>query len=98
MRLSDSMLIELLKKSGKVNEEQITALLTKQKTENKPLQELVFKDNIISEAELTQVYAKDIDVPYVELDPKAIRKEVLKLIPERIAQQYMAVVYDLRGD
>jgi type IV pilus assembly protein PilB len=39
-----------------------------------------------------------IEVPFVELIPRNLRKEVLKLIPERIARQYMAIVFDVKAD
>lgn len=98
MRISDSLVIELLKKSGRVNEQQLNSLVAQQQAEKKTLQEVVLKSNALTEKELTQLYAKVIDVPFIELDPKHVRKEVLKLIPERIARQYNAVVFDLRGD
>jgi type IV pilus assembly protein PilB len=98
MRISDSLVIELLKKSGRVNEQQLNSLVAQQQAEKKSLQEIVLKNNALTEKELTQLYAQVIDVPFVELDPKTVRKEVLKLIPERIARQYNAVVWDLRGD
>lgn len=98
MRISDSFVVELLKKSQKVNEEQLNNLLSQQKTEKKTLQEVVIKNNALSEKELTQLYAAHIDVPFVELSPRNIRKEVLKLIPERIARQYNAVLFDIKMD
>jgi type IV pilus assembly protein PilB len=98
MRISDSLVIELLKKSGRVNEQQLNSLIEQQHTEKNPLQEVVLKNNTLTEKELTQLYAQIIDVPFIELDPKHVRKEVLKLIPEHIARQYNAVVFDLRGD
>lgn len=98
MRISDSLVVELLKKSQKVNEEQLNNLLSQQKTEKKTLQEVVIKNNALSEKELTQLYAAHIDVPFVELSPRNIRKEVLKLIPERIARQYNTVLFDIKMD
>jgi type IV pilus assembly protein PilB len=58
-----------------------------------PLQDLVIKANIISEKELTKLYAEEIEVPFIELDPKNISTEILKLIPERVANQYKIVLY-----
>jgi type IV pilus assembly protein PilB len=52
----------------------------------------------LTEQELTQAYAAKIDVPFVELIPRNIKKEVLKLIPEHIAQQYNAVLFDVKDD
>ncbi len=98
MRISDSLVIELLKKSQKVNDEQLQNLLTQQKTEKKPLQDVVIRSSLLSEKELTQLYSQEIEVPFVEIVPKSLRKEVLKLIPERIARQYNAILFDIRED
>jgi glycerol-3-phosphate dehydrogenase len=96
MRISDALVIGLLKESRKVSDEQIRNLLDQQKTEKKPLQDIVIKDNILPEADLTKLYAAKIDVPYVELVPKNLRKEVFGLIPEHIAHQYNAILFDIK--
>ena len=38
------------------------------KTEKKPLQDLVIKNNLLSEKDLTKLYADEIEVPFVELN------------------------------
>jgi len=98
MRIGDSLVIELLRNSQKVNEEQLRNLLEQQKTEKKPLQDVAIRGNLLSEKELTELYAKRIDVPFIEINPKNLTKDVLKLIPERIARQYNAIVYELSQD
>jgi type IV pilus assembly protein PilB len=98
MRISDALVLELLRNSQKVDEEQLHSLVDQQRTEKKPLQDIVIKNNALTEQELTQAYAAKIDVPFVELIPRNIKKEVLKLIPEHIAQQYNAVLFDVKDD
>jgi type IV pilus assembly protein PilB len=98
MRISDALVIGLLRESRKVNEEQLHQLLEQQKTDKRPLQELVIKDNILPDTDLTKLYATKIDVPFVEIIPKNIRRDVLKMIPERIARQYNAILFDIRPD
>jgi type IV pilus assembly protein PilB len=98
MRISDSLVIELLQKSHKLSPEQIGNFITQQQTENKPLLEIVESSALLSEKEFTKLYADKIDVPYVELIPRNLRKEILRLIPERIARQYNAVLFDVRED
>ena len=96
MRISDALVIELLKAGHKVTDEQIDSLLEQQKTEKKPLQELVIKSNLLPEADLIKLYAARIDVPFVELTPKNLRKEVFSQIPEHIARQYNAILFDIQ--
>src|SRR5581483_1968182 len=98
MRISDALVTTLLKESNKVTDEQIHTLLEQQKTEKKPLQDIVIKTNILPEADLTKLYAAKIDVPFVELVPRNLRKETFGLIPEHIARQYNAILFDIKPD
>jgi len=98
MRISDALVIGLLKESRKVSDEQLHKLLEQQKTEKRPLQDLVLKNNLLPETDLTKLYAAKIDVPFVEIVPKNLRREVLGLIPEHIARQYNAVLFDITKD
>lgn len=98
MRVSDKLVEELLTSSNKVTPEQLTSLKEQEKNEHKPLQDIVITANLISEKELTQAFAEQIDVPFVEINVKDIEKDTLHLIPERIARQYGVVVYGLDED
>ncbi len=98
MRINDALVLDMLRTNNKVDEEQIKTLLDAQRTEKKPLQDIVIASNIITEKELTQEYAARTEVPFVEIIPKNLRKDVLKLIPEHIARQYNVVLFDVRED
>jgi type IV pilus assembly protein PilB len=93
MRISDALVKDLLLKSGKVSEDQIQAVRDQSGNSKAALQDVVIKGNLISEKDLTKLYAEEIEVPFVELDPKDIKREILKLIPDRIANQYKVVLY-----
>ena len=95
MRITDSLVEKLLQNGKKATKEQLAALREQKKTDKLPLQDLVVKNNLVSEQELTKLYATEIDVPYVELNAKEIKPATLKLLPERIARQYNAVVFDV---
>ncbi len=97
MRISDALVEKLVHAHG-VGAEQLETLHSQAQTEKKPLQDLVLKANLISEKDLTRLYAKEIDVPYAELSARDIKRDVLRLIPERIARQYKAVVFDVAED
>jgi type IV pilus assembly protein PilB len=98
MRINDALVVELLKASHKVGDDQIKILLDQQKTNHRPLVDLVMQSNLVGEKEFIQSYAERIDVPFVEIVPKNIRKDVLHLIPEHIARQYGAVLFDVTED
>jgi type IV pilus assembly protein PilB len=93
MRISDATIQELLRKASKLSDSQLALLQEEQKRSNRPLQDLVIKNDIVSDKELTQLYATFADIPFIEFDPKNITKEMLAQIPERIARQYNAVVF-----
>jgi type IV pilus assembly protein PilB len=98
MRVSDALVEKLLKAATKISDEQLAALHEQEKTEKKPLQDLVIKNGLITEKDLTKLYAAEADVPYIELNAKDIKREVLKAIPERIARQYKVVVFGTDED
>lgn len=94
MRISDSLVEQLLSKNKTITQEQLVTLKAQEEKEKKPLQDLVIKNNLITEKELTKLYAAEIDVPFVELSAREIKLDVLKQLPERIARQYKAVVFE----
>ncbi len=98
MRISDALVEKLLVGADRVTSDQLAALKEQEKAEKKPLQDLVIAGNLITEKDLTQLYAEEIDIPYVELNPKEIKREILKLIPERIARQYGVILFGIDKD
>lgn len=98
MRVSDVFVEQLLKKSGKVTDEQLAGLRERVQQEKKPMQDLAVSSNLITEVQLTKAYAEEIEVPFVEIDPKKLDRDTLHLIPERIARQYLAVPIGLDKD
>lgn len=98
MRINDALVLDMLRINHKVDQEQIKSLLDAQRTEKKPLQDIALANNIVTEKELTQEYAARIEVPFIEIVPKNLRKDILKLIPEHIARQYSVVLFDVRED
>lgn len=98
MRIPDSLVEKLLLNSKQISKEQLAALREQEETEKRPLQDLAIRNNLITEKDLTKLYADEIEVPFVELNAKEIKLDVLKLLPERIARQYNAVVFDVDGE
>ena len=98
MRVSDALVEKLLTATGKFSYEQLKAFREQEKNEKKPLQDIVVAGGALSEKELTKLYAAEIEVPFVEFTPRELHKNVLKLIPERVARQYHAVAFDVDED
>lgn len=98
MRISDALVEKLLVNADRLTNEQLASLEEQRAAEKKPLQDLVVQNNIIDEKDLTKLYAEEIDIPFIELNPKEIKREVLKLIPERVARQYNVVLFGIEDD
>ncbi len=95
MRISDETVQKLLIEGGLATEEQLQPLLAEAAQDEQPLQELVYEQHLADEASLIKLYAAYIDVPFVHLVPQEIHKDILTKIPERIARQYNAVVFNI---
>ncbi|NCU30884.1 type II/IV secretion system protein [Candidatus Saccharibacteria bacterium] len=93
MRLSDATVEQLLEKNNKVTSEQLENLKSIQKQNNRPLQDLAVKENIVTEKQLTEFYSKFANIPFVEINPKEIDKDTMMILPEKISRQYSAVVF-----
>ena len=98
MRISDALVETLLGQTKKFSDEQLKKLQEQVESEKKPLQDIVVQTNMISEADLTKLYAHEIDVPFAEIKPADLPKDILKLIPERTARQYHAIAFDVDDD
>ena len=93
MKIAESTVIEILRKSGAFDDDKIGALVEQAKSEKLDLHELIVKQNVLSDSELTKAYAEEIGVPFVEINIKELNKEVLKQLPEHIAKLYNMVVF-----
>lgn len=98
MRISDKVLVKLLTRNDLVSAEQLAPLQEEALANEKPLKNLVYENKLIDEKTLTQLYADYAGLNYVEIDPRDIPTDALNTIPERIAQQYQAIVFKVDED
>jgi len=84
-------LVSLLVSEGLVSDSVIKdAKATSLKT-NKPLIELLTEQNVVDDELLTHATAQVSGVPYVNLSNSVIDQKILGLLPEDIAERFMAV-------
>lgn len=95
MRINDDTLSKILLRNNVVDEEQLATLKEKAERTSQPLQQLVQAEQVIDEPTLTKFFAEYADIPFVVIDPRTITQEALLLIPERIARQYNAIVFQV---
>lgn len=93
MNLSDKTVRKLLAEHKTISEAELTKLEQLAEKQKKSLQDIVLKRSAITDEDLAKLYAEDSNTPFVNLDPKNVDPSLLKLIPERIARRYNAVVF-----
>ena len=98
MHIADSLVEKLLVQAKQLPKEQLDGLRQQAAHDHTSLQAEAIHNNLVNEKELTKLYAGEIEVPFVELNAREIKHDTLKLLPERIARQYKAVVFDLAQD
>ena len=84
-------LISLLSDEGLVNKDVLKTAVEESKTTNTPLFALLTERHIIDDEMLTHAIAQVSGVPYVNLTNSLISQQVLDLVPEDIAERFMAV-------
>lgn len=93
MHITDKTISGLLVEHKKITDVELKKLAQAAARQKKSLYDVAIKRGIVEEEELVHWYADVIGVPFVELDPKTIDPSLLKLVPERIARRYKAVVF-----
>lgn len=84
-------LVTLLSEEGLVSKGVLDAALSESQTSKTPLFALLSERHIIDDEMLTHAIAQVSGVPYVNLTNSLINQEVLDLLPEDVAERFMAV-------
>ncbi len=65
---------------------------------NKTLEEMLISDGIVNETELYEKAAEYLEIPYISLKGKEIKKEILNLIPGPVAGTHQVVAFEKDKD
>jgi type IV pilus assembly protein PilB len=84
-------LINLLIDEGLVTEDVLRTAETDSRTSSVPILEFLSEQHIVDDEMLTHAIAQVSGVPYVNLTSSIIEQNVLGLLPEDIAERFMAV-------
>ncbi len=88
---------ELLLAAGFVRAEQVEVAVTAQRKSGRRLGEELVRLGFVSEVQLTQMLSNQLSVPWVSLYHVEFSRELLNLIPARLAQRYVVIpVYKRR--
>lgn len=98
MKLHDQQIERLLVSKKQLDNGRVAELKDEAAAAGESLQEIVLKHEICNEEELTKYYAEVSGVPYIAIDSRELTRDIVSAIPERIARQYMAVVFQIDAD
>lgn len=84
-------LIQLLSEEGLVSKNVLESALAESKTTKQPIFALLSEKRIIDDEMLTHAIAQVSGVPYVNLTNTLVSQQVLDLLPEDVAERFMAV-------
>ncbi len=76
---------------GALTKEQLAELKVKAEKQNAPFLSLLVSDAHVSDETLTKTIAQVSKVPYVNLGAAKIDAKILELLPQEVAERYMAV-------
>ena len=93
MRISDTVLETLLGRAKLVTPEQLATFKEEAARSKRPLLQIVLEQKVTDEKTLVQAFSEYAGVPFVELNPQSVPTKVLTMIPERVAREYMAVLF-----
>jgi type IV pilus assembly protein PilB len=82
---------ELLVKDGAISQEALSALHTKSDADHTPLFGLLVQEGKVTNEAMTKAIAHVTKVPYVNLSAAHVDFKTLELLPQDIAERYMAV-------
>lgn len=98
MRISDVTMEKLLERSGVATPGQIAALKEESARSRRPIQDEVIQQKLMDGESLAKSFGEYTGIPFIQLDPNNITISVLSKIPERIAKQYNAVLFQVDPD
>ncbi|HSW65912.1 MAG TPA: GspE/PulE family protein [Bacillota bacterium] len=82
---------DTLVSSGAISADAMAQIKDKATKQSIPLLSLLVSDGKVSDETLTKAIAQVAKVPYVNLSAAKIETEILELLPEDVAERYMAV-------
>lgn len=81
----------LLVKNGRITDDKLKAMHLEAERQKTPIFSLLVSEGVVTNEELTKTIASATNVPYVNLSNARIDPDVLSLLPQDIAERYMAV-------
>lgn len=86
---------ELLVETGLLSEENLTRVLSEQRTVRKKLGEIIVNQGLATEDEIAQALSLQLGIPLVDLANTPVEPQAIELIPEKVARKHLIVPISL---
>lgn len=92
---SNNRVVDILADSKVLTAEQLAEAQRLAEEKHLPLQQVLVAENIVKEETLYEALAGGFKLPFIDLTPTTIRRDVLTLLPEQIIQVHHIVPFDM---
>lgn len=96
--LTEKQIQELLLANRLLTKKEITDSIAEAKKQNRDWIDHLYKEKIVSDKSLYELYAKSLNLPFINLESLTIRKDILNILPESIAQTHSIIAFDQTDD
>ena len=97
MKAGNLRIGQILINSGAITDEQLDAVLEKQKTTKKRVADILIEDGIVTEQQVCKALEQQLFIPYIDLDQIQIPEELGGIIPEDMANKHMVIPIEQEG-
>lgn len=97
MSINDELLKKILLTKGLIQEKALLAIEKKAIQEKVPLDEMLFKQELVSDDKLGTVIAEIYGVPFVKLSDKTIIEPLLRMVPHTLAASQYVIPFQNTG-
>ena len=94
MHISDNTIEKIIYQNNLVDDERFAELKSEVERTKRPLQEIIVDQKIATDQQLAQLIGDYIGIPFITVNPKDVKDDILLKIPEHIARQYSVVLFD----
>lgn len=94
----DLTLEDILFQDKLITPDQFSAIKLESINSGQPIEKILIQHNLVPLDKITQAKAQILNVPYINLEGKAIAADVLNLIPEPAARRYIIIPFEKKVD
>jgi len=86
--------IKILIKKGEITEEKLNEVIKEAKKYNLSSEEFIEERKIVPEKTIAQAKAEFFNLPFIDLHGLSIDKDLIKILPRELAENYKMVIFD----